>query len=169
MDSDGELRHPGAEVAVVLLGEDGSGAEHGHLAASGDGLEGSANGDLRFPKSNVAADEAVHRQRGLHVGLGGGDGAELVGGLGVGEGILEVPHPFGIWGVSVARDRLALGLNLKEAGGVVADRLLGLDAGLFPSLGAEFGEVGGGSAGADVAGDEVGMGESGTATEASSR
>ena len=64
----------------------------------------------------------------LHVGFGGGDGAELVGSLGVGEGVLEIPHPLGIRRVGVAGDGFAFGLNLEEAGGVVADRFFGLDA-----------------------------------------
>ena len=56
VDGDGELRHPGAEVAMVLFGEDGGGAEHGHLAAAGDGLERRREWRPRFFQSQ-------HRRR----------------------------------------------------------------------------------------------------------
>ena len=61
--------------------------------------------------------------------------------------------------MGVAGDGLALGLDLEEAGGIVADCFLGLDFRFFPLFGSQFGEVGGGAAGADVAGDEMGVGE----------
>ena len=60
VNGDRELRHAGAEIAMVLLGENGGGAKHGYLAASGDGFEGRADGDFCFSKTDIAADEPVH-------------------------------------------------------------------------------------------------------------
>ena len=93
VDADRVVAHPLAEGAPVLFGEDGGGTEQGDLFAAGDGFEGGADGDFRFPEADVAADEAVHGSWGFHVALGFLDGAALVDGLGEVEGVLEFPHP----------------------------------------------------------------------------
>ena len=74
--------HPFAERVEVLLREDGRRHENRHLAAAHDGLEGCPDGDLGLAKSDVAADEPVHRAGLLHVVLGVDDRAELVGSFG---------------------------------------------------------------------------------------
>ena len=73
------------ERAVVLLGEDRRRHEHEHLLAGVGGLERGAQRDLGLAVADVAADEAVHRALGLHVGLDELDRLALVGRLAVGE------------------------------------------------------------------------------------
>ena len=96
IDADRVVGHALAEGAPVLLGEHGGGHEDGDLLAAGDGLERGADGDLGFAEADIAADQAVHRARGFHVALGLLDRAALVGGLGVVERALELPHPAGV-------------------------------------------------------------------------
>src|SRR5581483_2940427 len=69
------------ERLEVLLGEQSRGHQHGNLLAVLHGLEGGADGYLGLAKAHVAADEAVHRRRVLHVGLHVGDRRELIGRL----------------------------------------------------------------------------------------
>ena len=101
LDREGKLGHARGEAAMVLLGEDGGGHEHGDLLAGVDGLEGRADGDLGLAVADVAADQAVHRLALGHVALDGLDGRELVGRLLVGERRLELGHPVAVLG----RDR----------------------------------------------------------------
>ena len=93
-----------AEGAVVLLGEDRRRREHEHLLAVGGGLERGAQRDLGLAVADVAADQPVHRPRLLHVRLDRLDRLALVGGLGVGEALLELALP-----VAVGRERVARG------------------------------------------------------------
>ena len=93
------------ERAVVLLGEDRRRREHEHLLAVVGGLERRAQRDLGLAVADVAADQAVHRRRALHVGLDVLDRLALVGGLGVGERVLELALPLGVLGEGVARRR----------------------------------------------------------------
>ena len=60
------------------------------------GLEGGAQRDLGLAVADVAADQPVHRPRGFHVGLDQLDRLALVGGLGVGEALLELALPVGV-------------------------------------------------------------------------
>ena len=84
---------PLGERAVVLLGEDRRGHEHQHLLALGGRLEGGAQRDLGLAVADVAADQAVHRARRLHVGLDQLDRLALVGRLGEREALLELALP----------------------------------------------------------------------------
>ena len=106
LDRERELGHPRGEAAVVLLGQDRGGHEHGDLLAGVDRLERGADGDLGLAVADVAADQAVHRLGLGHVALDGLDGRELVGGLLVGEGGLELGHPVAVLG-RVGDPRLA--------------------------------------------------------------
>ena len=157
IDADRIVRHAFAEGAPVLFGENGGGHEDGDLFAAGDGLEGGADGDFGFAEADIAADQAVHRARRFEVEFGFLDGAALVGGLGVVERALELPHPLGVRRVGEAGFVLALGLHAEELGGVVEDGFLGGLARVFPCGAAEFVEVGRFAAEADVFADEVGL------------
>jgi hypothetical protein len=157
VDADRVVRHAFAEGAPVLFGEHGGGHEDGGLFAAGDGLEGGADGDFGFAESDVAADQAVHRARRFEVVFGFLDGAALVGGFGEVERALEFPHPLGVRRVGEAGFVLALGLDAEELRGVVEDGFLGGLAGGFPGGAAEFVEVRGFAAHADVFADEVGL------------
>ena len=77
----------------MLLRQQGGGHEHGHLLAGLDGLEGGADGDLGLAEADVAAQQPIHREAGLHVRLDVVDGAELVGCLDEREAVLELALP----------------------------------------------------------------------------
>ena len=85
-----------AEGAEVLLCEDRGRGEDHHLLAVGGGLDGGPDGDLGLAVADVAADQAVHRPVGFHVGLDRLDRLDLVGRLAVGESRLELHLPLGV-------------------------------------------------------------------------
>ena len=125
LEVDGEAAHPLGEGRVVLGDEQGGGHEHGHLLALLDRLERGTDGDLGLAVADVAADQPVHRDGAAHVGLDLVDGAELVGGLGEREGVLELALPG-----AVGPERVALGglpgcVELDQLGRDLADRLAG--------------------------------------------
>ena len=84
------------EGLEVLLHEQRRRHEHGDLLAVLDGLERGAHGDLGLAEADVAREQAVHRDRPLHVGLHLVDGLQLVGGLGERERLLELALPRGV-------------------------------------------------------------------------
>lgn len=108
----------------MLLCENCGGDEDGGLLTSGDCFECCADGDFCLAKSNVSTDEAVHGLWAFHVLLCVFDGGELVWGLGIAEGVFELPHPFSIWWVAFSFSDLALGLEAKELSCVVHDGFL---------------------------------------------
>ena len=130
--ADGEPGEAGGERRVVLRDEQRRRHEHRDLLAVLDGLEGGAHGDLGLAVADVAADEAVHRDKLLHVGLHLGDGGELVRGLDVAERVLEFPLPGGVGAERVALGRLAGGVELDELTGDLPDGLAGLRLALGP-------------------------------------
>ena len=78
------------ERVAVLGGEQRRRREHGDLLAVLDRLERGADRDLGLAEADVAAHQAVHRVRPLHVGLDVGDRRALVGRLDVREGVLHL-------------------------------------------------------------------------------
>ena len=78
------------ECLVVLLGQNGRGAEHHDLATGIHALKRRTQGDLGFAKAHVAAQQAVHGLGRLHVGLDVGDGLQLVACLVVREALLHL-------------------------------------------------------------------------------
>ena len=78
------------ERLVVLLGQNGRGAEHHDLAAGVHALKRRTQGDLGLAKAHVAAEQAVHGLGRLHVGLNIGDGLQLVACLVVGKALLHL-------------------------------------------------------------------------------
>ncbi len=139
----------------MLLGEDGGGHEHRHLPAVQDGLEGGPHGHLRLAVADVAAHQAVHGPRLLHVLLDLADGQDLVGRLHVGERGLELQLPGGIGREGAAGQHLAGGVEseqlLRQVGHGPPHPLLGAR----PLLAAQAGESGRVVPGADVAADPV--------------
>ncbi len=146
-----ELRVPLAEGPEVLLHQQGRGDQHGDLLAVLDGLEGGADRDLRLAVAHVAADQTVHGDRLLHVLLDLGDGGELVRGLGVGEGVLQLALPGGVGAEGVTGRRHPGAVELDQVRGDLLDRLLGAGLGLGPVRAAQA--VQGGGLAADVLGD----------------
>ena len=106
-----------AEGGVVLLGQDGGGAQDHHLAVVGDGLEGSAHGHLGLAKAHVSADEAVHGLLAFHVRLDLGDRRCLVWRLLVGEEPLHLHHELAVWAVAVALDGGAARIEIHQVEG----------------------------------------------------
>ena len=82
----GERRH-------MLLDQQRRRHEHGDLLAVLHRLERGPDRDLGLAVADVTADQPVHRHRPFHVVLDLVDGAELVRGLHVGEGVLEFALP----------------------------------------------------------------------------
>ncbi len=121
-DADRVIEHALPEGFEMLLREDGGRREDGDLFAFHDRFEGGANRHLRFAETDVAADQAIHRTRLLHVALGGGDGRELVRRFAVGERMFELALPFRVGAEGVAELRFALGLHGQHLAGVVEDR-----------------------------------------------
>ena len=78
------------ERLVVLLGQNGRGAEHHDLAAGVHAFKGCAQGDLSLAETHVAAQQAVHGLGRLHVCLDVGDSLQLVARLVVGKALLHL-------------------------------------------------------------------------------
>ena len=117
------------EVAEVLQGQDGGRAEEGHLAAVGHGAQGGAQRHLGLAEADVAADQAVHGEIGLHVGQHAGDGLLLVLGLHEAEVLLQPLLQLGDGAERGLAHRLAHGVQVEQLAGVVDDglaRALGL-------------------------------------------
>ena len=87
------IRHAFAEVIVMLLRQHRRGHQHRHLFALHHGFEGGADGDFRFAKAHVAANQAVHRPGLFHVRLRFGNGGDLVGRFLVDEGVFKFVLP----------------------------------------------------------------------------
>ena len=142
-----------AERAEVLLGEDRRRHQHHHLLALGGRLVRGAQRDLGLAVADVAADQAVHRPLGLHVGLHRLDRVELVGGLAVGERALELELPLAVGLEGVALARLALGVEVEQLAGELARRAARARLDRVPALRPERRELRRVAARADVAGD----------------
>ena len=92
-DADGIIRHALAKIIEMLLGQHGRRHQDGHLFAVHHGLERGADGHFRFAKTHVAANQTVHRLGAFQIGLGLGDGGELVAGFLVNEGAFKFALP----------------------------------------------------------------------------
>ena len=123
---------------VVLSSQDSGGDQNGALFAVKHALHGGAEGHLGLAEAHVAAEQAVHGARGLHIALDFGDATELVVGLGIFEGLLKLDLPGGVGGEGVPREALALGVELNQSGSQVLDRLFGAGLGLFPLLASQL-------------------------------
>ena len=80
----------------MLLGQDGGGREYSNLLATHRRLEGCAQGQLGLAKPDVSAKEPVHRAVRFHVGLDLRQRRDLVRGLLIGKGRLELLLPCGV-------------------------------------------------------------------------
>ena len=143
------------EGVVVLLGQQRGRAQHGDLLAAGDGDEGGAQRDLGLAETDVAADQPVHRLARAHVGDHGIDRGHLVGCFleaeTVGEGFQVVLPEIEL----VALTRGALGIEMQQLGGGVANLLGGFLLRLFPLAAAELVQLHGLRIGAAVAADQM--------------
>ena len=96
LDHDREVGEPLLEGEPVLLREDRGRHQDRDLPAILHRLERRADRDLGLAVADVAADQAVHRTRGLHVLLDGLDRGQLIGRLLVREARLELALPHGV-------------------------------------------------------------------------
>ena len=93
LDADRVAPEAVGEGVAVLLGEERGGHQDRDLLAGLDGLERGADRHLGLAEADVAAQQAVHREAGLHVVLHVADGVELVGRLDEGEALLQLVLP----------------------------------------------------------------------------
>src|SRR3954470_7636026 len=153
LDREGVVLQPLRERAEVLLGEDRRRRQDEHLLAVVRRLERGAERDLGLAVADVAADEAVHRLRALHVGLDLLNRLALVGRLLPREGGLELAQPVGVLGERVAVAAAALGVEVEQLAGELVGRAPRARLHRLPRLAAELGERRVAAARADVAAD----------------
>ena len=135
-------RETAAKVSQMLKRQHGGGRQHGDLLSIRDRLERRAHGDFRLAVADVAAQQAIHRQRGFHVALHVFDGALLVRGFLKFEGILELALPVGVGRKRVARRGLALGVEREELFRHIVDGFAHARLARFPDGGAQPVELG---------------------------
>ena len=134
----GEARDEGVEV---LLRKNGGGHQHRHLPPVHGGFECRPQGHLGLPIPHVAGDQTVHGALALHVSLGIGDGAELVGCLDECKGFLELALGRGVRTERHARGELARGVDLEQLRRYRLRRLLSAPLGTLPVGGIEAAEI----------------------------
>ena len=132
LDPQREPGEPLGERLVVLLGEQGGGHQHGHLLAVLDRLERGPDRDLGLAVADVAGDQPVHRDLALHVGLDLVDGGQLVRGLHVREGFLQLALPRGVRAEGVAAGGHPGRVQPDQLAGDFLDGLAGLGLGAGP-------------------------------------
>src|SRR4051794_11452204 len=153
LDREGVVLQALRERAEVLLGEDRRRREDEDLLAVVRGLERGAERDLGLAVADVAADEAVHRLRALHVGLDLLDRLALVGRLLPGERGLELAQPVGVLGEGVAVAAAALGVEVEQLAGELLGGAAGARLHRLPRLAAQLAQRRVAAARADVAAD----------------
>ena len=136
-DVDGEAIQSIAKGLVMLQGQHGSGDKHSHLFAVGGGFEGSADGHLGLAEAHVTTDEAVHGTFAFHVAFHIVGGLELVGGVFIDEGGLELGLEVAVGGELETLAALTLGVELDEFASDVLDLALGLGFQAVPGVGAK--------------------------------
>ena len=121
-DAYGKGAEARAEGAVVLIGEQRRRHEHRDLLLVGDRLECGAHRDFGLAVADVAADQAIHRPRRFHVGLGRVEGFLLIGRRLVREGLFHLGLPRRIGTEGKAARHLALGVERDQLVGDLAER-----------------------------------------------
>ena len=143
----------------MLLREHGRRHEHGDLFAVHHGLERGADGDFRFAKADVAANQAVHRLGFFHVRFGLGNRGDLVRRFLVNEGAFKFALPRRVGLEGVAGLGFARGLDAQQLGGDIAHGALGLLLRLVPARAAQRVQRRMRLARADVFADEMRFGD----------
>ncbi len=125
IDARQEIPEPLAERLEMLLREHGRRHEHRDLLAIHGRLVGRPDGDLGLAEADIAAQQAVHGFRLLHIGLDLRYGLQLVVRLLIRERILELALRAVIRRESEALGVAALRVDLDELLGDVLDRFPG--------------------------------------------
>ena len=141
----------------MLLGEHGRGREYRHLFAVHDRLERGANGDFGFAKAGIAANQAVHRPRLLHVDFCFDDCFQLVRCFAKWKRMLKLGLPFRVGTKRVAGMRFALSLEGEHFARVVENGGRGVFLRARPFCVAKRTEWRRLFADTDVAGNEIGL------------
>jgi hypothetical protein len=126
----------------VLEREDGRRRQHRDLLAVHHRLERRPHRDFRLAVADVAAQQAVHRRRRLHVALDVGDGVLLIDRQVPLERVLELLLPVAVGTERVAGDGLAGGVELEQLLRHVAHLFLDARLGLLPRRPAQLVERG---------------------------
>ena len=129
------------EGLVVLLGQNGRGAEHHDLAAGVHALKRRAQGDLGLAETHVAAQQAVHGLGRLHVGLDVGDGLQLITRLVVGKALLHLDLLGRVGRAGDACDRRAARIQVDQVKRQLFGVLARLVGGTRPVGGVEPGQA----------------------------
>ena len=116
----------------VLARQQGRRGQHGGLRPVLHRLEDGAHGHLGLAEPDVAAHQAVHRPRLLHVGLDVGDGLELVLGLDEPERRLHLGLPRRVGAERPPLHRQAAAVQLHQLGRHLAGRGTGPGPGPLP-------------------------------------
>ena len=141
------------EGVGVLLHQQGGRHQHRDLLAVLHGLERGPHGYLGLAVPDVTADQPVHRDHLLHVSLDVVDRRQLVGGLGVAEGVLQLALPRRVGAERVALGGLPRRIQLDQLGRDLANCLAGPGFALPPIGAAHLVEAG--CFAAHIAGDLV--------------
>ena len=152
---DREGREALGERDEVLLAEHGRRHEHRHLTALDRGLESSANRELGLAETDVAADDAIHRARRLHVALDLLEHEHLVGRLLVRERAFELLLPRAVGRVRVTLRLLASRVEAEQLARDLLGALLDAAPGALPLTAAEPRQLRMRLGAADVAVDAV--------------
>ena len=110
----GVALQPPQEGLVVLPRQDGSGHQHSALLAIQHALKDRPQGDLRFAKAHIAAQQPVHGGGLLHIVLDLLDAAQLIVGLLVFKALLKLGLPVAVRAKGKALYSAALGIQLDE-------------------------------------------------------
>ena len=103
----------------MLLGEHGGRDKQGDLFPPHYALECRSECHFGLAETDVATDQAIHRQPGFHLGFRFRDRLELVGCFAIGEGRFEFLLPGYVFGKREPGMERPLGLNLEQLSGVI--------------------------------------------------
>ena len=142
VDADRERGEAIGQRLQVLEREDGGRGEDRDLFAVHHRLERRAHRHFGLAVADVAAEQAVHRGRRLHVALDVDDGVALIDREVPLERVLELLLPVAVGAEGMARDRAAGGVELQQLLGHVAHLLLDARLRLLPGRPAELVERG---------------------------
>ena len=123
---------------VMLLRQHGGRHQDRRLLAVEHAFHHRAQRDLRFAVAHIAAEQAIHRARALHVALDLRDGAKLIVRLLIVEGVLKLALPGGVRRKGEAGAALPFGVELDKPLGKILRRGLGAGFGLRPVRAAEL-------------------------------
>jgi len=126
---------------VVLARQNGGGHQNGGLFARQQALHNSAEGHLGFAEAHVAAQQAVHGYRTLHIPLDLLGADQLILGLLIGEGLFKGALPVVVGGEGEAGVLLAGGVQLEQLLGKVGGALFGTLLGLLPCSAPQLGQA----------------------------